>query len=64
MAGQICPACGCVVVGGGYEKGGKVYCCQPYAEQTQCACGCCTIQEASSQSQKEGNKGKADRASK
>jgi hypothetical protein len=39
--GQICPACGCTITGGGYEKGGVKYCCEPCATDNACNCGCC-----------------------
>lgn len=39
--GQICPTCGCTVVGGGYKKGGVTYCCEPCAAGGSCECGCC-----------------------
>jgi len=46
---QICPACGCTVVGGGYEKEGVKYCCEPCASggSSACECGCCHIVEES-----------------
>jgi hypothetical protein len=49
MAEQLCPACGCVVVGAGYKKKGVTYCCQACASgnSSQCDCGCCTITEES-----------------
>jgi hypothetical protein len=41
--GQICPTCGCSIQGGGYEKNGVNYCCEPCAngEGSSCRCGCC-----------------------
>ncbi len=40
--GQICPTCGCTIAGGGYEKDGVKYCCEPCANNTgSCECGCC-----------------------
>jgi hypothetical protein len=49
MAEQLCPACGCVIVGAGYEKEGVTYCCQPCASgsSNQCDCGCCAVTEES-----------------
>ncbi|MDY6836087.1 MAG: hypothetical protein SVY53_14945 [Chloroflexota bacterium] len=42
MTDQICPACGCSLVGEGYEVDGVKYCCEPCAESaSQCGCGCC-----------------------
>ncbi len=43
MTEQLCPACGCTVTGGGYEKGGQTYCCEPCATEgaSACECGCC-----------------------
>ncbi len=41
MTEQICPECGCSISGGGYEKSGVVYCCEPCAGSTSCECGCC-----------------------
>lgn len=41
MAEQICPACGCHIGSGAYEKDDVVYCCQLCAEGGECACGCC-----------------------
>ena len=41
MTEQICPKCGCSISGGGYKKGGVVYCCEPCASSTSCECGCC-----------------------
>jgi hypothetical protein len=58
---QICPACGCFVVGVGFRKAGKVYCCEPCAEESQCACGCCAPRKAG---RKKGSQNKADKASK
>jgi hypothetical protein len=43
MAEQICPACGCTVVGEGHEKDGVLYYCEPCATGGQCGCGCCEI---------------------
>ena len=46
MAEQLCPVCGCTISeGGGYEKGGTVYCCEACATGGQCECGCCTVIE-------------------
>ena len=48
MAEQLCPVCGCAVLGAGYEKEGLTYCCQPCASgNSQCDCGCCAITEES-----------------
>ena len=41
MTKQICPVCGCEISGGGYEKDGISYCCEPCAEGGRCECGCC-----------------------
>ena len=49
MAEQICPACGCSVVGAGHEKDGVTYCCEPCATSSPCACGCCSAVEGSSE---------------
>jgi hypothetical protein len=43
MTEQLCPVCGCTIVGGGYEKEGVTYCCEPCASGGQCECGCCTV---------------------
>jgi hypothetical protein len=40
-AGQICPTCDCFIAGGGYEKNGVIYCCEPCANGGACECGCC-----------------------
>lgn len=37
----LCPACGCSIAGGGYEKDGVRYCCGACADQSGCQCGCC-----------------------
>jgi len=44
---QICPACGCTIVGGGHEKDGVKYCCEPCAggSSSPCECGCCHVAE-------------------
>lgn len=49
MAEQLCPVCGCTIVGDGYKHEGKTYCCQPCASgsPSQCECGCCTFTEES-----------------
>ena len=42
MVEQLCPVCGCTIVGEGYEKEGVKYCCEPCAaDGTPCECGCC-----------------------
>jgi len=43
MAEQLCPVCGCQIIGEGIEKEGKVYCCEPCAsgQASGCDCGCC-----------------------
>ena len=41
MAEQICPTCGCLIAGEGYETGGVVFCCEPCAKGEPCGCGCC-----------------------
>lgn len=46
MTEQICPVCGCTVVGDGHEKDGVLYCCESCATGGQCDCGCCKIVEA------------------
>lgn len=45
MTEQICPVCGCKVVGDGHEKEGVLYCCESCATGGQCDCGCCKIVE-------------------
>lgn len=46
MAEQICPACGCTIVGSGYESGGMVYCCEPCSRGGPCKwCGRCAPEE-------------------
>ena len=44
MAEQICPTCGCLIAGEGYETGGVVFCCEPCAKGEPCGhgCDCCT----------------------
>jgi len=39
----LCPACGCQIVNGGFEKEGAKYCCEACATGTTsaCECGCC-----------------------
>jgi hypothetical protein len=41
MEQTVCPKCGCYVTDGGYEQGGKTYCCRPCAMDQECECGCC-----------------------
>ena len=42
MTEQLCPVCGCTIVGEGYEKEGVKYCCEPCATGSgPCECGCC-----------------------
>jgi hypothetical protein len=41
MTEQICPTCGCLISGEGYETGGVVFCCEPCAKDESCGCGCC-----------------------
>jgi hypothetical protein len=42
MTEQLCPVCGCVIVGKGYKKKGIKYCCEPCATGSgPCECGCC-----------------------
>jgi hypothetical protein len=42
MVEQLCPVCGCTIVGKGYEKEGVKYCCEPCATGGgSCECGCC-----------------------
>ncbi len=42
MTDQLCPVCGCSIVGEGYEKDGVRYCCEPCADGGgSCDCGCC-----------------------
>ena len=46
MAEQICPVCGCTIIGEACEKDGVKYCCEPCATGAgQCDCGCCTVLE-------------------
>jgi len=40
MAEQICPTCGSLIDGEGYETGGVVFCCEPCAKGESCGCGC------------------------
>ncbi|MBM4463396.1 MAG: hypothetical protein FJ012_08685 [Chloroflexi bacterium] len=39
---QVCPACGCTIVGAGYKQKGVTYCCEPCASSStsSCECGC------------------------
>ncbi|GEM_PF-941075 len=55
MAEQICPTCGCLIAGEGYETGGVVFCCEPCAkgESCGCGCGCGTTAEGHSHAQPE-----------
>jgi len=42
MKEQLCPVCGCTIVGKGYEKEGVKYCCEPCAtDGGPCEFGCC-----------------------
>jgi hypothetical protein len=42
MTEELCPVCGCSIVGGGHQKGGVKYCCEPCATGSgPCQCGCC-----------------------
>ena len=42
MTEQLCPVCGCTIVGAGYEKEGVKYCCKSCASASgSCECGCC-----------------------
>jgi len=42
MTEQLCPACGCTIMGDGYEKEGVKYCCKPCSTASRpCQCGCC-----------------------
>ncbi len=42
MTEQLCPVCGCTIVGGGTEKDGVKYCCEACATGSgSCGCGCC-----------------------
>ena len=42
MTEQLCPVCGCTIVGGGYEKEGVKYCCEPCSTSSgSCECGYC-----------------------
>lgn len=45
MTEQLCPACGCHIVGDAYEKDDVLYCWQPCATSGQCECGCCELVE-------------------
>lgn len=51
MAEQICPTCGCLIAGEGYETGGVVFCCEACAKGESCGCGCCTSAEEHSHAQ-------------
>ena len=53
MAEQICPTCGCLIAGEGYETGGVVFCCEPCANGESCGCGCGTTAEGHSHAQPE-----------
>jgi hypothetical protein len=42
MTEQLCPVCGCTIVGEAYEKDGVNYCCESCATDCgACECGCC-----------------------
>ena len=42
MTEQLCPVCGCTIVGEAYEKDGVKYCCESCAiDSGPCECGCC-----------------------
>ena len=42
MTEQLCPVCGCSIVGGGYEEEGVKYCDEACATAGRsCECGCC-----------------------
>ena len=42
MTEQLCPVCGCTIVGGGHEKEGVKYCDEACATAGgSCECGCC-----------------------
>ena len=46
MTEELCPVCGCVIVGKGYKKKGIKYCCEPCATGSgPCECGCCHLVE-------------------
>ncbi|MBI2906879.1 MAG: hypothetical protein HYX92_04385 [Chloroflexi bacterium] len=45
MVEQLCPECGCAIVGTGYELNNLIYCCSPCANGDSCVCGCCGIVE-------------------
>lgn len=58
MAEQVCPVCGCIITGGGYEKEGTVYCCEPCATGGTCACGCGTVVEKKAETKGRGCRSK------
>jgi len=41
MTEQLCPACGCAIVGTSHEAEGVIYCCEPCASGGTCECRCC-----------------------
>ncbi len=52
MSVQLCPECGCAIIGDGYlgyglyDKTGANYCCEPCAnDEGPCTCGCCEAGE-------------------
>jgi len=44
---QLCAACGCAIVGTGYQKKGVTYCCESCSSgnANSCECGCCHVVE-------------------
>jgi len=41
MTEELCPVCGCPIVGKECEEEGVQYCCEPWATGIwSCACGC------------------------
>ena len=53
MAEQICPTCGCLIAGEGYETGGVTFCCEPCAKGESCGCGCCAPADESRPAEEE-----------
>ena len=52
MPEQLCPACGCHIGAGAYEKEGVRYCYKPCATTGQCDCSCCEIVEEAEEKEK------------
>ena len=51
MAEQICPTCGCLIAGEGYETGGVVFCCEDCAKDESCGYSCCAPAQEHSHAQ-------------